>query len=660
MRYVFFLSVLAIWLVPTFAQTDSSKYLLREIVVCTENQGQQFDYYRSSRLSTTEDIMSRMQGVNMIRRGAYGFEPTIRNYSANQITMSIGGMRMYGACTDRMDPVSIYVEPSNLHSLSVQHGNSGMAMGSSIGGNINLGLKMPDRFCHPGSSVQFNQLYQTNNNGYAGTLALEHQTGKLGIRGTFTYRKAGNYTDGKDSVVKHSYFEKLNTSLALAYELDSNNQLQLHYLYDEGRDIGYPALPMDVGIATAHMISAAHLLKTKKWQAENKLYYNTIYHSMDDTQRDSVPMHMDMPGWSETIGGFSEWTRFGERNHWKFRADAHENYLRADMTMYPNNGDPSMYMQTLPASYLLNTGLFVQWQYLLTKKQSLQLNGRIDWFKQFASEGIGSDQALGMGYDIHTPQKNILKNVGATYCLEPNLHHNFTLNIGYAERLPSANERYGFYLFNRMDGYDYIGNPNLEIESSKQVELKYTYTQKQWTAFLQVYYHLQNNYIYPYLLKDYYAMTIGAKGVKTYKSIDVANSTGIEYGLQWRFWEHWQFNQTGRYIYSRTNWGEPLPWVSPLTFYNSLRYKKASWQAQIDYEYHAAQNQINRDFNERSTPAYQLLHLRAAKLFYAGKHAFQATIACENIFNAVYHDHLDVGYVPRMGRNFQIGLNYTY
>jgi iron complex outermembrane receptor protein len=210
-----------------------------------------------------------------------------------------------------------------------------------------------------------------------------------------------------------------------------------------------------------------------------------------------------------------------------------------------------------------------------------------------------------------------------------------------------------------MDAYDYLGNPELKVESSKQIEIKYTYTQKQWKAFVQVYHHLQNNYIYPYLLKDYYAMTIGAKGVKTYKNIEEASSTGFEYGLQWRMGEHWQFNQTGRYIYAKTSWGEPLPLVSPLTFYNSLRYKRETWQAQVDYEYHAPQNRINTDFNERSSPAYQLMHLRLAKLFYSGKHTFQLTAACENVLNADYHDHLDIGYVPRMGRNFQLGLNYS-
>ena len=35
---------------------------------------------------------------------------------------------------------------------------------------------------------------------------------------------------------------------------------------------------------------------------ETKLYFNTITHTMDDTKRPVVPIHMDMPGWSDTYG----------------------------------------------------------------------------------------------------------------------------------------------------------------------------------------------------------------------------------------------------------------------------------------------------------------------------------------------------------------------
>jgi len=46
-------------------------------------------------------------------------------------------------------------------------------------------------------------------------------------------------------------------------------------------------------------------------------------------------------------------------------------------------------------------------------------------------------------------------------------------NLAYGARIPSSNERYGYYLFNRQDMYDYIGNQHLKPEQSMQGELRF-------------------------------------------------------------------------------------------------------------------------------------------------------------------------------------------
>ncbi len=655
---------LPVWLllaVSVWGQTDTlnKAVKLSEVVVFDTKSEQQFDFYRSSRLSSTEDVLSRMQGVNLIRRGNYGLEPSIRQFSANQITLTIDGMRMYGACTDRMDPVSIYVEPINMQQLSVQHGSEGMAFGSSIGGNINLKLKTPKVLGKKETFVYLAQLYQSNHQAIASSFAIEQHFKKWGIRLSGIYRNANDYTSGNDSLVKHSAFEKYNMAGSVTYVINPKHSLEGQYLYDEGRYIGYPALPMDVGIASAHIGSITHQYAWKQWKSETKLYHNTIYHSMDDTRRAFVPMHMDMPGWSKTTGFYHEQEYKKLRNHWKVRLDGHENFLRADMTMYPNNNDPAMYMQTLPSSYLKNLGLFVSYQRALNAHTNLELRSRLDHFKQFAVRGIGSDQALGMGYDIVHPQVNMLKNVASTVTRKLNKQLSWMGTVGYSERLPSSNERYGFYLFNRQDRFDYLGKPDLAIEKNIQTEIKLQYQTQKVEGYLQMFYHQIRDYIYPYVLKNYSAMTIGALGVKTYQNIPDAFSTGLEYGLQWRFAHRFQLNHQLRYLYTQTHDGKPLPLVSPLRYFQSLRYKIGAWQFQWDIDYNAKQGRTNRDFSERLyTPAYTLLHIRMAHFVNIKRHKIQWSLACENVFNKNYFDHLDIGYVPRMGRNFQVGLNY--
>src|SRR5690606_19785886 len=162
-----------------------------------------FNFYKSSKLATTEDILSRMEGVNLIRRGAYGLEPTIRNYSSGQTNITIDGMRIYGACTDKMDPVSIYIEPVNLQSIQVAHGASGALNGSTIGGQINFNLKEPDYFCNKKLHGQFSQSYATVNNGYNTTASLQQTLNKFSYRISGALRDADNYRSGSGTIIQN-------------------------------------------------------------------------------------------------------------------------------------------------------------------------------------------------------------------------------------------------------------------------------------------------------------------------------------------------------------------------------------------------------------------------------------------------------------------------
>lgn len=118
--------------------------VLKEVNVCNEESepsNQSFNFYRSSKISSTEEILARIEGVNLVRRGAFAAEPQLRIFNTNQIKVTIGGMHMYGACTDKMDPISSYIEPNNLHALEIAQGGADATLGSTVGGSIQFKLK---------------------------------------------------------------------------------------------------------------------------------------------------------------------------------------------------------------------------------------------------------------------------------------------------------------------------------------------------------------------------------------------------------------------------------------------------------------------------------------------------------------------------------------
>ncbi len=116
------------------AQIDSfqmKEVLLKEVVIQSGSlQLNRKDFIPDRNVqNSTDKILNEMGGVSMIKRGNYAWEPGIRGLNNGQINTTIDGMAIFGACTDRMDPVSSYIEPSNLKSIAISYGNNESTIG---------------------------------------------------------------------------------------------------------------------------------------------------------------------------------------------------------------------------------------------------------------------------------------------------------------------------------------------------------------------------------------------------------------------------------------------------------------------------------------------------------------------------------------------------
>src|SRR5690606_24548322 len=99
------------------------------------------DYHRQSKpLSTLDEYLDSSKKVDMVKRGAYAWEPTLNNMFSERLSVTIDGMRIFGACTDKMDPITSYVDVSNLSKASIASGQQGTEHGNTIGGAIDLEL----------------------------------------------------------------------------------------------------------------------------------------------------------------------------------------------------------------------------------------------------------------------------------------------------------------------------------------------------------------------------------------------------------------------------------------------------------------------------------------------------------------------------------------
>jgi len=645
---------------------DSSRFIeLREVKIDAKqksiHQSLQ-SFFKANNASTLEEIMNRLPEISFVRRGPYGMDPTIRSLNGGQINTLVDGMRIYGACTDKMDPATIYIEPMNLENIQVQTGNSGFLSGSSIGGTINLKVAEPDYRQAKQISGSLSSGYQSAANGWFKSLLLNYASGKWAFRASGTYRRNDDYRIGGGEHINFSQFEKVNYSFSAKYRYNQYTFLKADFLGDDGWNIGYPALPMDVGYAAARIgsisIESENRNKTLyKWSA--KLYANRIKHFMDDTHRPDVPVHMDMPGISKTIGAYAdgEW-KLNHNQSLLLRADLASTYLKATMTMY-QPGQLPMYMLTWPDHRKYQSGVSASWVNNFDSLWRLQLNGRMDIINYRLISADAKEEISILGYP-DASRNDLLKNFSAQISRKLNETLKASFSIGYAERVPTGSELYGFYLFNSQDNFDYIGNPQLLNETSFQAEGSLVFHKAANRFQLTAYYKNIQNYITGLFDPSLTSMTIGAEGVKSYINIPGAILKGVELSAVVNQVKYWQLVSTLRYTYGRSNENVPLPLIPPLKNVSSVRFQPGRFSAQMEYEAASSQYRINTDAGEDVTEGYFLLHARLGYVMDIFKCTTSIQFGMENIFDKLYHEHQDWGNIPRPGRNIYVQLKISF
>ena len=659
-KTILFIGICFGFSLTSFSQNtaDSIRNLqLKEVVVTWKSGLDSINEFKP--LSTVDEYMQKLNKVNLIKRGGYAWEPVINNMATERISVTIDGMKIFCACTDRMDPVTSYVGILNLDNIHVGSGLAGnLHSTNSIGGGLDLKLQKAG-FHAKKLNISLNSAYETNGNYRIIGSGLAYSSLKFYTNTGIFYRKSDNYKAGGNSTVNFSQFEKLNLFTNFGYRLSAQKSIEGTVIYDVASNVGYPALTMDVKSAKGLITSLSYRQENISevfFNWETKLYFNNIIHVMDDTKRPNIAMHMDMPGKSRTGGYYSTLNGRVGKHNFIISHDSYYNQSSAEMTMYPS--DPSnkpMFMYTWPDIRTFNAGLTLDDKYIIDLKNTLQLTTKAS-FQRDGVESTFGYNTLQMYYPNMTQYQNRgLWSVSGKYT-----HYlqdiQLKAGVGYGTRAPSPTEAYGFYLYNSFDNYEYIGDPQLKNESSVEGNIAFALTKPKYSISLDGSYFYFSNYIIGKPNANLSTMTIGASGVKVYQNLNHATIFNANLNTKYIFLKyfHW-LNHLG-YSLGQDNKNNPLPLIAPFSYSTSLDYVNKKFSADVDLQGATKQVNYSAEYGEDLTPAYFIVNTSVGYDFIFGHVAPTVKIGIENVLDRKYSTYADWNNIPRKGRNVYINL----
>ena len=640
---------------------DKVQNLDEVVIVSDEGRGRKRSV--KGQVASIDEHLGELRNVNLVRRGSYAWEPVVNNMQTERLSTTIDGMKIFYACTDKMDPVTSYVESGNLQSISLNSGLDGNPQATgNIGGSLDLKLRKIGFEAYP-RQINLSAGHEWNGHlqVYGADAAFSGRRAYLNT-GVFS-RAADCYQVGGGQLLNYSQFSKVNLFANAGVRLTDTDVLESTVIFDRATDVGYPALNMDVSKAQGFITSLSYKHRFSGAGWETKAYYNHIIHIMDDTTRPDVAIHMDMPGDSWTTGLYSLLTTSlgGEsrvQHDVAVNYDLYYNRLFADMTMYPGGAAP-MYMVTWPDVGTLNTGLAVTDNVSIDDRQSLRLSGKLAWQQQRLNneEGYHGQKVF---FPLMTDYYHqTTGRIAANYQFSL-FNSQFSIGTGWGSRAPTVTEAYGYYLNNTFDQYDYIGNPHLKNESAFELNTNYQFSifNSQFSILIDANVFLFKDYIIGRLDDRLSAMTVGAEGVKVYRNLDHATISNLSLTADWQLTERLAWSGKVSYSLGRDDEDNPLPLISPVSWRTELEYSYRHLQTRVEVKGNADQTDYAARYGETKTPAWNIVNLSAAYQFSISNFQFIIRAGVENLFDKNYSSYSDWNNIPQKGRNIYLNLTF--
>ncbi len=649
--------------------------LLPEEIVGESKEVTEEEIKTTRQIDIGEILSNIFPEINHIRKGGTANDIVLRGFGRENINVLIDGMRIYGACPNRMDPPIFHMSTPQVKEVYILEGPFDVSNQGSLAGLVNLISKDPEKgffgtvgltggfFDYLSGNLQFN--YGTDRIkfliGYNKQFSHPYKSGEG--------KKITEYPKGlsayKPSEINHTAFNIDSAWLSAVFNLTEEHEIKIRYGFDEAKDVLYPYLKMDAVYDRTHRINVKYLLKPFNVSVNG--YWNFVKHDMQDRWRVSSNMWsfrgymMRTLAKTETYGGKIE----KKLNIYGIR-------FKSGISGYVRNWKANNKLMNLdnkgmiPDVDIKNIGIYIQGAKKVGKN-TISAGIRYDNTKSEANKnylGTANKNLYNLYYDsnysLSKTDSYITGNILFRYNFSK--RNSIYMGFGHTVRVPDPEERY-IALAKPMTKPNWVGNPNLKKVKNNEFDAGFEYYWDLFGVKGNIFYSDLTDYIYLTKIQN------GApKPALSYQNIDahiyggdinavgmLTDTVSIEFGAAYQRGK----KDSGKYKDS------DLAEIPPLKTRLALKYDNGSLYIIAEEIYAARQSNVDADLNEQPTKSYFVTNIKAG---YTIKNRASINIGIDNLFDKNYYTHLSylrdpfrAGIkVPEPGRFFYMNVRFMF
>jgi iron complex outermembrane recepter protein len=637
--------------------------------------------------------------VYKVRKGAIANDVVIRAFQKDNLTVTIDGALLHGACPNRMDPAEFHLDYSEIDRIEVKKGPYDVSVPGSLGGNINVDT----RKVHPGANAEANLQYGAFNR-FAGSAVLGYGLDWGDLQASYAYKFSQPYLAGNGASVtaiypitsQNRYREEgqtgtaysINTAWAQAgASLLGNDRLQISYAYQGADSVIYPYLLMDAVYDDTQRVNASYEVNDVGPFARvfARFYWNAVSHLMNDVRRCSSAANpaactgalsraysMESMATSGMVGGKLEGA-IGKTNPLTFGVDLYSRLWDATTTRVMRTTGAYGTQASIPDVNIVDVGLYAEYQHRLDEAWKFSAGARFDWATSTARlDRIPTAQAdlvLAQWALFYGPG---MKQTANSYLLSGNVQVDWQvsepvglyLGVGSAARVPDPQERFFALTGSRaptgtwMPGR--IGFPEIAAPRNNELDLGVKLSTSRLLVKGQVFGSIVNDYIVVGKVTARTDPTISSQNYQNVLAYLAGFEASARYALPWNLF----LSGALAYTYGQqASPGQPLQEVPPLAGSVGLRWDDRTFFAELDAPFAAPQNRVDAAVGETTTPGWIIANVRAG----AQWQGFKLFGGVTNLLDRYYFEffnYLRSPYSsgqpgPEPGRAFYVALQYA-